>query len=81
MYDYIKVIAMDLDGTLTQHKTPLSAEQRAVLNELSKNYKLLMVGAGQVMRIFNQLEKFPIDIIGNYGMQYGKYNSDTGNFN
>lgn len=74
----IKVIAMDLDGTLTQHKTPLSAEHRAVLTELSKKYKLLMVGAGQVMRIFNQLEKFPIDIIGNYGMQYGEYNRETG---
>jgi HAD superfamily hydrolase (TIGR01484 family) len=73
----VKVIAMDLDGTLTQHKTPLSAEQRAVLEELSKKYKLLMVGAGQVMRIFNQLEKFPIDIIGNYGMQYAKYNTET----
>ena len=24
MYSNIKVIAMDLDGTLTQHKTPLS---------------------------------------------------------
>ena len=36
-----------------------------------------MVGAGQVMRIFNQLEAFPIDIIGNYGMQYGVYNSQT----
>lgn len=78
MYSNAKVIAMDLDGTLTQHKTPLSAEHRAVLTELSKKYKLLMVGAGQVMRIFNQLEKFPIDIIGNYGMQYGKYNSETG---
>lgn len=78
MYNNIKVIAMDLDGTLTQHKTPLSAEHRAVLTELSKKYKLLMVGAGQVVRIFNQLEKFPIDIIGNYGMQYGKYNSETG---
>ncbi len=78
MYKNIKVIAMDLDGTLTQHKTHLSAEHRAVLTELSKKYKLLMVGAGQVMRIFNQLEKFPIDIIGNYGMQYGKYNSETG---
>ena len=77
MHKNIKVIAMDLDGTLTQHKTPLSAEHRAVLTELSKKYKLLMVGAGQVMRIFNQLEKFPIDIIGNYGMQYGKYNSQT----
>jgi HAD superfamily hydrolase (TIGR01484 family) len=74
MYENIKVIAMDLDGTLTQHKTPLSAEHRQTLGELSKKYKLLMVGAGQVMRIFNQLEAFPIDIIGNYGMQYGVYN-------
>lgn len=78
MYKDIKVIAMDLDGTLTQHKTPLSPEHRAILTALSKKYKLLMVGAGRVMRIFNQLEKFPIDIIGNYGMQYGKYNSETG---
>ena len=77
MYKNIKVIAMDLDGTLTQHKTPLSHEHRTVLTELSKKYKLLMVGAGQVMRIFNQLEQFPIDIIGNYGLQYGKYNFKT----
>lgn len=77
MYSNVKVIAMDLDGTLTQHKTPLSAEQRAVLTKLSEKYKLLMVGAGQVMRIFNQLEQFPIDIIGNYGMQYGTYNAET----
>ena len=77
MLNNIKVIAMDLDGTLTQHKTPLSPEHREILTALSKKYKLLMVGAGQVMRIFNQLEKFPIDIIGNYGMQYGKYNPQT----
>lgn len=76
-FENIKVVAMDLDGTLTQHKTPISAEQRAVLSALSEKYKLLMVGAGQVMRIFNQLEGFPIDIIGNYGMQYGVYNADT----
>ena len=77
MYKDIKVIAMDLDGTLTQHKTPLSPEHRAILTALSKKYKLLMVGAGQVMRIFNQLEGFPIDIIGNYGLQYGVYNFQT----
>ena len=77
MQKKIKVIAMDLDGTLTQHKTPLSAEHRAVLTALSKKYKLLMAGAGQVMRVFNQLEKFPIDIIGNYGLQYGVYNPKT----
>ena len=79
MYKDIKVIAMDLDGTLTQHKTPLSPEHRAILTALSKKYKLLMVGAGQVLRIFNQLEKYPIDIIGNYGMQYGVYNPETKN--
>ena len=78
MYEKIKVIAMDLDGTLTQHKTPLSAEHREILTRLSEKYKLLMVGAGQVMRIFNQLEQFPIDVIGNYGMQYGKYDPETG---
>ncbi len=79
MYNEIKVIAMDLDGTLTQHKTPLSTEHREILTKLSAKYKLLMVGAGQVMRIFNQLEAFPIDIIGNYGMQYGVYNTETKN--
>ena len=77
MHNDIRLIAMDLDGTLTQHKTPLSPAHRATLTMLSEKYKLLMVGAGQVMRIFNQMEQFPIDIIGNYGMQYGKYNPDT----
>ena len=77
MYENIKVIAMDLDGTLTQYKTPLSKEHREILFKLSEKYKLLMVGAGQAFRIFNQLEAFPIDIIGNYGMQYGKYNPET----
>jgi len=74
----IKVIAMDLDGTLTQHKQPLTPENRAALEALAKKYSLVMVGAGQVMRIFNQLEQFPIDVIGNYGLQYGKYNPETG---
>ena len=74
----IKLIAMDLDGTLTQHKQPLSPEARSTLDALSEKYKLLMVGAGQVQRIFNQMEKFPIDIIGNYGLQYGTYNTKTG---
>ncbi len=74
----IKLIAMDLDGTLTQHKQPLTPENREALVALSKKYKLLMVGAGQVGRIFNQMERFPIDIIGNYGLQYGTYNIATG---
>ena len=74
----IQVIAMDLDGTLTQHKQPLSPLTRATLEALGKRYRLLMVGAGQVQRIFHQMEYFPIDIIGNYGMQYATYNAQTG---
>lgn len=73
----IKVVAMDLDGTLTQHKTPLDSEHKAALDALSEKYKLLMVGAGQVMRIFGQLGGYPIDIIGNYGLQYGVYDPET----
>ena len=73
----IKLIAMDLDGTLTQHKEQLTPSQRAVLNRLSEKYTLLMVGAGQVRRIFNQLEKYPIDIIGNYGLQYAVYDKEA----
>ena len=74
----IQVIAMDLDGTLTQHKQPLAPLTRATLEALAKRYKLLMVGAGQVQRIFHQMEHFPIDIICNYGMQYATYNAQTG---
>lgn len=73
----IKLIAMDLDGTLTQHKQPMSPRCRETLVALGQKYKLMMVGAGQVMRIFNQMEHFPIDIIGNYGLQYGVYNPET----
>ena len=75
--DKIKVVAFDLDGTLTQHKTKLGEKNRSVLEKLSKKYKLLMVGAGTCRRIFKQLDCFPIDIIGNYGMQYAEYNVET----
>ena len=74
----IKLIAFDLDGTLTQHKSPLGEENRKVLEELSKKYKLLMAGAGMCNRIFLQMGKFPIDVLGNYGMQYAEYNEETG---
>lgn len=73
----IKLIAFDLDGTLTQHKTPLDAKNKAVLDKLAEKYHLVMAGAGLCMRIFNQMEQYPIDIIGSYGMQLGKYNKET----
>ncbi|MBO5111001.1 MAG: HAD family phosphatase [Clostridia bacterium] len=69
----IKLIAFDLDGTLTQHKTPLDPKNRAVLDRLAEKYRLVMVGAGQCLRVYHQMERYPIDIIGNYGLQYAKY--------
>ena len=74
----IKLIAFDLDGTLTQHKTPLDEKNRAVLSALAQKYKLVMAGAGQCRRIFNQMNAFPIDIIGNYGLQYAEYDPAVG---
>ena len=72
-----KLAAFDLDGTLTQHKTPIEPENRAVLEALARRYRLLMVGAGNAQRIFLQLGDFPIDVIGNYGMQQGTYDPES----
>lgn len=74
----IKAVAMDLDGTITQHKEPLTEKNREALVALSEKYRLVIVGAGQVMRIFNQIGHFPIDIIGNYGLQYGTCSVESG---
>lgn len=73
----VRLVAFDLDGTLTQHKTPLSSEARALLNALSQRYRLVMVGAGACMRIHNQMERYPVDILGNYGMQSARYSGRT----
>ena len=35
-----KLICFDLDGTLTQHRTPLEEENRKLLDALGKKYKL-----------------------------------------
>lgn len=67
-----KLIAFDLDGTLTQHRTPLGDKNRKVLEELGKRYNLVMLGAGGAERIFSQLNGFDIEVIGNYGMQEGR---------
>jgi hydroxymethylpyrimidine pyrophosphatase-like HAD family hydrolase len=64
-----KLICFDLDGTLSQHKSHLPQENKDVLNRLAQTYKLIMVGAGNAPRIYNQMEQYPIDIIANYGMQ------------
>jgi hydroxymethylpyrimidine pyrophosphatase-like HAD family hydrolase len=58
-----------LDGTLTQHRSSLEEKNRRVLERLQTKYKLIMVGAGGAERIYEQMGKYPIDIIANYGMQ------------
>lgn len=64
-----KLLCFDLDGTLSQHKSHLPQANKDELNRLSQKYKLIMVGAGNAPRIYNQMEQYPIDIIANYGMQ------------
>lgn len=78
MQTNIRLVAFDLDGTLTQHKTPLSAGAWALLDALGTRYRLLMVGAGACGRIHGQMRGYPIDIIGNYGMQSAAYDRETG---
>ena len=74
-----KVFAFDLDGTLTEHRTWITDERLALLDRLKADgIRLLILGAGQARRIFTQLREYPIDIIGNYGLQYARYSEETG---
>ena len=66
------MLCFDLDGTLTQHRSKLEAENKALLDELQKKYKVIMVGAGGAERIYAQMNEYPIDIVANYGMQESK---------
>ena len=67
-----RLICFDLDGTLTQHRSPLEEGNRRLLDRLCEKYKVIMVGAGGAERIYKQMGEYPIDIIGNYGMQESK---------
>ena len=75
--DY-KVIAFDLDGTLTESFTPIESANRALLEALAKRYRLLVISAGSCQRIHAQLGGFPLDILGNYGMQSSTPDPITG---
>ncbi|MBQ8953088.1 MAG: HAD hydrolase family protein [Clostridia bacterium] len=76
--DKIRLIALDMDGTITQHRTPLEPVNRAVLDQLAEKYRLVMVGAGACRRIHGQLGGYPLDVIGNYGMEWGEYDRARG---
>ena len=67
-----RLICFDLDGTLTQHRSPLGEKNKAVLDKLKEKYKVIMVGAGAAKRIYAQMGEYPIDIIANYGMEESK---------
>ena len=73
-----KVIAMDLDATLCQHRSPIPEKNMQALKELCGKYKCIMSGAGNAPRIYKQMGNFPIDIVGNYGMQIAE--AADGNF-
>lgn len=72
----IKLVALDLDGTLTQHRSKIDEKCLSVLKELDEKYKLVMVCAGGCERVYNQLDCFPIDILGFYGMETSKVEND-----
>ena len=66
-----RLIAMDLDGTLTEHRTPMDSIHRVTLDQRAEKYPLLMVGGGNATRIHTQMGDYPIEILGNYGMSHG----------
>ena len=74
-----KVFAFDLDGTLTEHRTWITDENLAVLDRIkARGIRVIILGAGQTRRIYAQMREYPIDIIGNYGLQYAKYRDELG---
>lgn len=64
-----RLIVFDLDGTLSNHRTALPEESRALLDALREKYHIIMCGAGNAPRIYSQMGNYPIEIVGNYGKQ------------
>jgi len=65
-----KLVALDLDGTLTQHKSKMESVCRETLWKISQQYTIVMVCAGGCERVYCQMDEYPVDIIGFYGMEY-----------
>ena len=64
-----RLVAMDLDATLCQHRSPIPPENLKALDALTNRYHCVMIGAGNAPRIYRQMGNYPIEIVGNYGMQ------------
>ncbi len=74
----IKLVAFDMDGTLTQHRTYIESDNFSLLTELSARYRIVIASAGDFLRISEQIGRFPADILGNYGMQFAR--CEKGNY-
>lgn len=64
-----KILCFDLDATLCPHRLPVPEANMAVLDTLVKLYDVVMVGAGNAPRIHRQMDNYPLDVVGNYGME------------
>ena len=73
-----RLIAFDLDGTLTLHHSPLCPTVRSLLDRLRDRYALLLVSAAPCARAISQTGDYPIDILGNYGMERSLLDPKTG---
>ena len=65
-----KLLCFDVDGTITEKRTGINRENYDLLEVLSKKYKLLIVSSGSCERIYAQLNCFPVEILGNFGMEH-----------
>lgn len=72
-----RLIAFDLDGTLTKALTPIERPNQILLQRLHQKYKIAIFSAGSCRRIHEQLNGFPADAIGNYGMECARYDAQT----
>jgi len=76
----VELIALDMDGTVTQHKSEIENDNYEALKEIGKRFPLVVVGAGSCKRILTQLRHLPLDVIGYYGMEYTKFDKDRKEF-
>ncbi len=74
----VRLVVMDMDGTVTQHKSDIEPENRRALEALSSRHSLLVIGAGSCERIHTQLKRFPLDIVGYYGMAVSTFDAAAG---
>lgn len=72
------LIALDMDGTLTQHRTPLGEANARALDDLRQVHRLVIVGAGAHLRIHRQLGGYPVDVLGCYGMESARWDETAG---